>query len=206
MWGIDVGSIINPHKHPNDGMTKKILASFLSLFALAAGASEPILTRAPANPGPLTPIAALDVPRYMGTWYEIAKYPNWFQKKCTGETRAEYTLRPDGQVQVINRCRLESGEMNQAIGTARRLGPSSSPKLEVRFAPAWLSFLPFVWGDYWVVDLDERYQLVAVSEPKQEYLWILSRSKTVDPAAYQQLLERLARKGYDLQKLELTRQ
>lgn len=187
-------------------MTKKILASFLSLFALAAGASEPALARATANLGPLTPIAALDVPRYMGTWYEIAKYPNWFQKKCTGETRAEYTLRPDGKVQVINRCRLESGEMNEAIGTARQVGPSNSPKLEVRFAPEWLSFLPFVWGDYWVIDLDEKYQLVAVSEPKQEYLWILSRSKAVDPSAYQQLLDRLARNGYDLKKLELTRQ
>lgn len=187
-------------------MTKKILASFLSLFALAAGASEPALARATANLGPLTPIAALDVPRYMGTWYEIAKYPNWFQKKCTGETRAEYTLRPDGKVQVINRCRLESGEMNEAIGTARQVGPSNSPKLEVRFAPEWLSFLPFVWGDYWVIDLDEKYQLVAVSEPKQECLWILSRSKAVDPSAYQQLLDRLARNGYDLKKLELTRQ
>lgn len=187
-------------------MTKKILASFISLFALAAGASEPALARATANPGPLTPIAALDVPRYMGTWYEIAKYPNWFQKKCTGETRAEYTLRPDSKVQVINRCRLENGEMNEAIGTARQVGPSNSPKLEVRFVPAWLSFLPFVWGDYWVIDLDEKYQLVAVSEPKQEYLWILSRSKAVDPSAYQQLLDRLARKGYDLKKLELTRQ
>ncbi len=58
---------------------------------------------------PLQPIAALDVQRYMGTWYEIAKYPNWFQKKCVGDTRADYSLQPTGQIQVINRCREEDG-------------------------------------------------------------------------------------------------
>lgn len=185
-------------------MKKKILASLLSLTALTATASD--LHAASQAPAPLSPVSSLDVPRYMGTWYEIAKYPNWFQKKCTGETRAEYTLRPDGTVQVINRCRLTTGEMNEAVGTARQIGPSNSAQLEVRFAPAWLSFLPFVWGDYWVIDIDNDYQLVAVSEPKQEYLWILSRTKTVDHGAYRQLLNRLASKGFDLDKLERTRQ
>lgn len=96
--------------------------------------------------------------------------------------------------------------MNSAIGTARQIGPLDSPKLKVRFAPAWLSFLPLVWGDYWVIDLDEDYQLVAISEPTREYLWILSRTPSVDSAAYIQMLELLSSKGFEIHKLELTRQ
>ena len=157
-------------------------------------------------PGPLTTIASLDVPRYMGTWYEIAKYPNWFQKKCVAETKAEYRLQAGGTVQVINSCRRENGDMDKAIGEARQIGPSSSAKLKVRFAPSWLSLLPFVWGDYWVVDLDERYQLVAVAEPKREYLWVLSRTPKVEPGIYEALLGRLEGQGFDLSRLELTKQ
>ena len=185
---------------------KKVLGgALLSLCVLNTLAAD----AAPGTPeerphGALTTIASLDVPRYMGTWFEIAKYPNWFQKVCTGATKAEYRQQPDGTVQVINRCRLKSGAMSEAIGTAKQAGSASSPKLKVSFAPAWLSFLPFVWGDYWVIDLDEQYQLVAVSEPGREYLWILSRTPQVDPKAYSALLARLAQQGFDLGKLELT--
>ena len=184
----------------------QLLGALLGLCALSALASD----AAPGTPeqprhGGLSTIAALDVPRYMGTWFEIAKYPNWFQKKCQGGTKAEYRLQQDGTVQVINRCWLESGVMSEAIGTAKQVGSATSPRLKVRFAPAWLSFLPFVWGDYWVIDLDDQYQLVAVSEPSQEYLWILSRTPQVDPKAYNALLARLAQQGFDLSKLALTR-
>lgn len=154
----------------------------------------------------LRTIAALDVPRYMGTWFEIAKFPNVFQSKCAGGTRAEYRLREAGQLQVINRCRLENGDLIEAVGTARQIGPATSPKLEVRFAPDWLAFLPFVWGDYWVIDLDEHYRLVAVSEPRREYLWILARTPQVGADDYNSLLARLAQQGFDLRRLEVTRQ
>ncbi|WP_245541903.1 lipocalin family protein [Uliginosibacterium gangwonense] len=160
----------------------------------------------PSAAGTLNTIAALDVPRYMGTWYEIAKYPNRFQKKCVGATKAEYSLKSNGMVQVINRCRVESGETIEAIGAARQIGAANSPRLEVRFAPQWLAFLPWVWGDYWVIDLDEQYQLAAVSEPKREYLWILARTPVVPSDAYKNLLTRLEQKGFDLRKLEVTRQ
>lgn len=101
---------------------------------------------------------------------------------------------------------LESGEMNEAIGAAKQVGAPTSPKLKVRFAPAWLSFIPLVWGDYWVIDLDDNYELAAVSEPSRDYLWILSRTPKVDPKSYESLLRRLAGKGFDVQKLEVTRQ
>jgi apolipoprotein D and lipocalin family protein len=96
--------------------------------------------------------------------------------------------------------------MDEAIGEARQIGPSTSAKLKVRFAPSWLSLLPFVWGDYWVIDLDERYQLVAVAEPKREYLWVLSRTPKVEPDVYKALLGRLKGQGFDLSRLELTKQ
>ncbi|UCV09688.1 lipocalin family protein [Dechloromonas denitrificans] len=188
-------------------MKTTLLAVLFCLCPLTAvaGDAAPENDRLPAHSA-LSTIAALDVPRYMGTWFEIAKFPNWFQKKCTGGTKAEYSLKNDGMVQVINRCRAEGGETIEAIGAARQIGPATSPKLEVRFAPEWLSFLPFVWGDYWVIDLDERYQLVAVSEPKKEYLWILARTPNIDPNDYKNLLARLRQKGFDLRKLEVTKQ
>jgi len=151
-------------------------------------------------------IAALDVPRYLGTWYEIAKFPNWFQKKCVGNTRAVYSLRPDGMLKVMNSCKTADGNTSEAEGTARQIGPKDSPKLEVRFAPAWLSFLPMVWGDYWVIDLDSQYQVAAVSDPRREYLWILSRAPQLDKKAYDELLQRLQAQQFDVRKLELTSQ
>ena len=151
-------------------------------------------------------IAALDVPRYLGTWYEIAKFPNWFQKKCVGNTRAVYSLRPDGMLKVMNSCKTADGDTSEAEGTARQIGPKDSPKLEVRFAPAWLSFLPMVWGDYWVIDLDSQYQVAAVSDPRREYLWILSRAPQLDRKAYDELLQRLQAQQFDVRKLELTSQ
>ena len=151
-------------------------------------------------------IASLDVPRYLGTWYEIAKFPNWFQKKCISNTKAVYTAKPDGNIRVLNSCKTASGETSEAEGLARQIGAKDSPKLEVRFAPAWLSFLPMVWGDYWVIDLDPQYQLAAVSDPSRKYLWVLSRTPQVDPKVYADLLQRLQQQRFDVQKLEFTSQ
>jgi apolipoprotein D and lipocalin family protein len=180
----------------------KRLSPLLFAALAALGTAGAIAQAAPA----VVPIARLDVPRYMGTWYEIAKYPNRFQKDCAGQTTATYTLQPDKTVQVANRCRRADGTPDQAIGSARQIGALTSATLKVRFAPRWLSFLPMVWGDYWVIDLDPAYSLAAVSEPKREYLWILARSPAVPHEAYEALLERLQRQGFDLSKLERTRQ
>lgn len=173
--------------------------------ALAQTAPEPRSHTAEASRA-VTPIAALDVPRYMGAWFEIAKFPNRFQRKCVRNTTAEYALQGDGGVRVTNRCVTAQGDTIEAVGRARQLGGPTSPKLEVRFAPAWLSFLPMVWGDYWVLDLDPAYTLVAVGEPQRTYLWVLSRSPQVDAQAYQALLSRLAQQGFDTGRLERTPQ
>lgn len=164
------------------------------------------LAQAQDNGSPVKTIASLDVPRYMGTWYEIAKFPNWFQRKCVANTKAEYSIRPDGNLKVLNSCKTASGETTDAEGTAKQVGAKDSPKLLVRFAPAWLSFLPMVWGDYWVIDLDPQYQVAAVSDPKREYLWVLSRTPQLNQKSYEDLLQRLQAQQFDVRKLELTTQ
>ncbi|HEX4870058.1 MAG TPA: lipocalin family protein [Moraxellaceae bacterium] len=161
--------------------------------AIAAAAAQPLAT-----------IPELDLPRYMGRWHEIARLPNGFQKKCVGAATADYTLRPDGRVRVVNRCPLASGEVSVAEAEGRRVGAAGSPRLKVRFAPAWLSFLPFVWGKYWVVDLDPDYRLAAVGEPGRDYLWILARTPAISRTDYEALLARLAAKGFDVTQLEVT--
>jgi apolipoprotein D and lipocalin family protein len=160
-----------------------------------------------ANPrSDLATVPTLDLPRYLGQWYEIAKFPNRFQRKCTGFTTAIYSALPDGRVQVENRCRTADGGTDVAVGVARQVGGDDSPRLKVRFAPAALSFIPQVWGDYWVIDLDRDYGLAAVSEPGRDYLWILSRTPTVSKPAYDALVARLSGQGLDVRKLVRTPQ
>jgi apolipoprotein D and lipocalin family protein len=172
-------------------------------------ASFKVAAQSAATPAVLpavTTIAALDVPRYMGTWYEIAKFPNRFQAKCVANTRAQYLAQTDGSVQVLNSCATADGSTIDALGKAIQVGPAISPKLQVRFAPAWLSWLPQVWGDYWVIDLDADYQLAAVSDSKREYLWVLSRTPQVDAKTYAALINRLKAQYFEVQKLERTPQ
>jgi apolipoprotein D and lipocalin family protein len=179
------------------------LISILGLLLICLGSTQVIAQQGDQS---VKTIAALDVPRYLGTWYEIAKFPNWFQKKCASNTKAVYTAKPDGNLRVLNSCKTATGETSEAEGLARQMGAKDSPKLEVRFAPEWLSFLPMVWGDYWVIDLDSQYQVAAVSDPRREYLWVLSRTPQVDPKVYADLLARLKQQQFDIQKLELTSQ
>jgi apolipoprotein D and lipocalin family protein len=151
-------------------------------------------------------IPEFDVSRYMGTWYEIAKLPNWFQRKCVQGTQARYKVLGPTQIEVNNKCTTASGEEIQAIGLARPNGSGRPAQLEVRFAPEWTAWLPMVWGAYWVLDLDADYQLAAVGDPSKSYLWILSRTPQVSAERYDALLQRLNVMGFDITKLEKTRQ
>lgn len=175
-----------------------LLGLLAACWLTAARAAE---TPAAAAQPPLVPIASLDLPRYMGAWTEIARYPNRFQKQCAGPSTASYSLQPEGTVRVVNRCPQADGKVDEVIGEARRIGPTGSATLQVRFAPAWMSLLPFVWGDYWVVELDEAYQLAIVSEPKREYLWVLARQTSLSAPAWAALTTRLQALGFDPTRL-----
>lgn len=162
----------------------------------------PPLAASAQTPAPLVPVARVELERYMGRWHELARFPNRFQRDCSGPATADYTLQASGTVRVVNRCPQANGQVDEAIGEARRVGEPGSPKLEVRFAPAWLSWLPVVWGNYWVIDLDPAYQLAVVSEPQREYLWVLSRQPQVDAVTWEALMARLREKGFDLTRLQ----
>jgi apolipoprotein D and lipocalin family protein len=154
---------------------------------------------------PLQVVPSVDLERYCGTWYEIARLPNWFQDDCAGDVTATYTLLPDGELSVVNRCRTADGETKEAQGRARRASDSGpNTKLKVRFAPAILSFLPFVWGDYWIIELASDYSSVVVGEPERRYLWILARSNEMDEALLDELLDRAKAQGYDTTSLIQT--
>ncbi len=155
---------------------------------------------------PVKSISEFELPRYMGSWYEIAKLPNWFQRKCVKGTQATYKVLGPKQIEVFNKCTTQTGEVIQAIGLARPNGSGLPAQLEVRFAPAWTAWLPLVWGAYWVLDLDPDYQLAAVGDPSRTYLWILSRTPQVSTAQYEALLKRLTVMGFDIGQLEKTPQ
>jgi apolipoprotein D and lipocalin family protein len=160
----------------------------------------------PASAAELEVVPSVDLNRYAGTWYEIARLPNRFQNQCAGNVTATYTLRDDGRITVVNQCTKEDGETSRAEGIARlasEKGPSS--KLEVRFAPRILSFLPWVWGDYWIIDLAPDYSYAVVGEPGRDYLWILAREPRMEESVVQQLAERAQRQGFDTDRLIRTR-
>lgn len=178
-------------------MKRLLLTTALTLCANLASAQE-----AP----PLQPVPSVDLARYVGTWYEIAHYPNYFQRMCVSGTRAQYSTLPSGNVQVQNRCVNEKKEEVAVTGQARVLPNSGNAKLVVRFAPNWLAWLPFVWAPYWVIQLADDYRYAVVSEPSREYLWILSRTATLAEADLQAIKARLKEQGLDAAKLKFTPQ
>jgi len=177
--------------------------AMFSFVALGAIFSQTFAQQ--GTPSPLVVVPAIDLQKYSGTWYEIARLPNRFQANCAGDVTATYMIDGDGYI-VVNRCRNEKGEIVEATGRARRASPDGpSSQLEVRFAPAVLSFLPFVWGKYWVIDLSPDYQYAVVGEPKREYLWVLSRSSTLPDTTLRNILSRVEHQGYDLRDLIYTK-
>jgi len=148
------------------------------------------------------PRPQVDIQRYMGTWHEVARLPNRFQERCAGDVTATYTLRADGTITVLNRCRKENGRLMEVEGRARRAekdGPAS--RLEVRFAPGWMGWLPFVWAEYWIIHLDEEHRHAIVGGPSRKYLWILAREASPGEGAMQDLTAIAARHGYAVDRL-----
>ncbi|MTJ81937.1 MAG: lipocalin family protein [Telmatospirillum sp.] len=188
------------------GTGSTVIRIFLPLLMISSLAGCATTDAQPPRDRAVDTIGTVDLSRYQGVWYEIAKYPNWFQARCAGHTSATYTPRTDGTVMVENRCRQADGTVSEAIGTAYQPDGPPSAKLKVRFAPWWLSWVPAVWGDYWIVDLDADYRLAAVSDPERKYLWVLSRTPKADSVAYDALLKRLGDQGFDLTRLETTDQ
>lgn len=173
----------------NPGLGLGTLAA-MSLIALAGTlhASEPLAT-----------VQSVDLKRYVGTWYEIARYPNRFQKDCEGDTTANYTLLANGNIEVVNSCRQANGKMNTARGKAKIVDRTSNARLKVTF------FWPF-YGSYWIIGLAPDYSYAIVGEPDRKYLWILSRTPKMSAESYAAALETVRRSGYDPKRLMQTPQ
>ena len=156
------------------------------------------------EPGPVRTVEAVDLDRYLGNWFEIARFPNRFQRNCVGDVRASYARRADGRLDVINRCIGSDGAI-EAKGIARVVDSRTRAKLKVRFAPAVLSFLPFVWGDYWILGLAGDYSWAVVGSPDREYLWILARAPGLDGERFDAALAVARANGFDVGRLIETK-
>lgn len=142
----------------------------------------------------------VDLSRYEGKWYEIARYPTFFQRQCAGDVTAEYSSEADGSIRVVNRCRTTDGRFDEAIGTATVVPGSGNARLRVSFG------VPFIRGDYWIIALDDDYQWALVGHPSRKYLWILSRAPEMPEDTFEQIVNRAVLLGYDRERIERTSQ
>jgi apolipoprotein D and lipocalin family protein len=172
------------------------------MVAIAAAAMlQP--SNASAQATPVRTVPFVDINRYAGDWFEIARFENRFQRQCVGDVRASYAQRADGRIDVVNRCRTGDGE-TEARGVARIVDEQTHVRLKVRFAPAWLSWLPPVWGDYWVVGLAPDYSWAVVGDPDREYLWILARTPRLDAESMAAARAAAQDNGFDVVRLVQT--
>lgn len=152
-----------------------------------------------ANEPATVPHVQLD--RYLGTWYEIARLPMRHEPREYTDITATYSLQPDGKVKVDNQARDGQGDIEQSIGEATVVEGSGSAKLEVTFMPDGLKWVPFTKGDYWILRLDEAYRTALVGSPDRKYLWLLAREPSVDAAVKASYLETARHQGFDLSEL-----
>jgi apolipoprotein D and lipocalin family protein len=173
----------------------RFVIAALAALLMGACASQPVYRQ--ADP-PLVAVPAVDIDRYLGRWYEIARYPNSFQKECEAVT-ATYTKREDGLIKVVNACgAVEGSRPREAVGRAKVVDPQSNAKLKVSF------FGPF-WGDYWIIDLKDDYSRAIVGEPSGGYLWVLARDPAITEEERADIIATLDRLGYPAEPLHFTR-
>lgn len=177
--------------------TKKIFQTAFVICGVAAGAAAYALIDRTID-APKT-VGSVDLERYAGQWFEIARFPNRFQRDCATEITATYILRSPGTFEVVNSCRRADGSLNVVRGRARVADKRTHAKLKVTF------FWPFA-GDYWIVDLGEDYDYSVVSEPGRKYLWILSRTPQITEQRYREIITRLEARGFDTARLVKTPQ
>jgi apolipoprotein D and lipocalin family protein len=173
--------------------TRWALALLLAVVPLAPAAAP---AQAPTDPGnhAVTAVPAVDLDRYAGLWFEIARIPNRFQKQCARESLALYSRRADGRLKVVNQCRRKNGQVDQARGVARVIDTRSRAKLKVSLV-SFLGLRPF-WGDYWIIGLDENYRWAVVGSPDRRYGWILARTPTLERSTLDMIFSIIERNGF----------
>lgn len=173
---------------------------FMAVAVTVGGAGCATTTTERLNLPELKTVEHVDLSRYLGTWYDIASFPQWFQRGCTATT-ARYTLKDNGEIEVVNACRKGAldGKLKESRGRARVVDVKTNARIEV-------SFFGNFWGDYWIVELGPDYEYSVVGSPSRDYLWILSRTPRMDGVVYNGILQRLKEQGYEVERLVLTPQ
>lgn len=179
-----------PASPVNEGTIRRFR---LLLCALALGGCAGIDR---PDTAPVRSVESVDLTRYVGKWYEIAAFPMFFQRKCVGDTTAEYSIRPDGDIAVVNRCRTDAG-FDEAVGRAWAVEGTGNARLKVSF------FWPFR-SDYWIFGLDEAYRWAVVGNPDRKYLWVLSRTPRLPREQLDRALDAATRQGFDVSALKYT--
>lgn len=191
-------------------ITKNIPRAGYTLAKIAVGgvllAGLGIAAVSYAQSRPLTTVDKIEIDRYLGVWYEIARKPMYFQKQCDRHVTATYTLNENGNVDVLNRCLSEDGTVNQVKGEAFIQNAPFNSKLKVSFLPEVVRWLPVARGDYWILKIDDDYQTVLVGEPKRKYMWVLSRTPDLNETKLNEYLQYAQSQGYNTKDLIRTKQ
>ena len=154
---------------------------------------------------PLTTAPSVDLQRYIGTWYEIARLPEKHEKDCASDVTATYELTIDGGLRIINRCRRRDASVKRAIGRAEVVDADTNAKLRVSFAPQLLDMLPFVWSDYYIIDVASDYSTAVVGTPDRSHLWLLARDPTVSEEVRSSFIAKALGQGFDTSQLVYVR-
>jgi len=190
------GNMTMCHALPQWSQTMRMFRRLLIMAAMT------ITWPAAAATLPNRPVSSLDLHRYAGQWHEIARLPMYFERKCLDAVIATYTPNPDGTIRVHNTCRTSKGRMS--VEGVARMKDNQPAALEVRFAPAWLSWLPMARAEYWVIEVDADYRWAVIGSPGRKHLWILSRQPAMDRALFQTLREHSRQRGYEVDQLIMT--
>ncbi len=174
-------------------MNKKLVMLYLIICALNLFAQDSLQVKT---------VDSVVIQKYMGRWYEISKIPNFFQDHCKKNVTATYTINDEGDIIVLNECINFDDEIDDSEGIARVADKKTNSKLEVCFVS--LFGWNIIWGDYWIIELDDDYKFVAIATPSRKYGWILSRTKTMKEEDLKKCYQAFERNGFDISEFELT--
>ncbi|WP_119155695.1 lipocalin family protein [Caldimonas tepidiphila] len=181
-----------------------VMAMALPMVTRAAGTiAPPVATHGGGGEDPRT-VPLLDLDRYAGDWYEVARLPTALERGCSRDASTRYTLRGDDTLVVTNRCVQDDGSVEAVTGIAQQPDPAAPGKLKLSFAPDMLRWLPFTWADYWVLHVDDDYSHAVVGTPERDHLWLLSRTPRMDDTTFHRLASLAAGQGYEVHRLRRT--
>jgi len=184
-------SFLNHVQKPNKRLIKIALLGMFVAGILSSSAAY-------AEPKPLVAAEKVELDKYLGVWYEVARKPMYFERKCIYDITATYTLNENGNIVVDNKCYDTEGNLQRSVGEAFISNAPFNSKLRVSFLPEGVRWIPVGRGDYWILKLDDDYQTVLVGEPKRKYLWILSRTPQLKKEQIQEYLNYAKSQGYNV--------